>query len=371
MDYNTLVIGAGVVGLAVAERISRREKTLLIERHESFGRETSSRNSEVIHAGIYYPKDSIKAQLCAPGNRSLYQWSEKHDVPYQRIGKFIVAVNDSEREELENIYQKAKTNGVENIQHYPIEKLTDIEPNVKAVAALWSPDTGIIDSHKLMASFETSALDHGCDFAYKHSFSTAEKIPGGYEVEILGPDGETFSIKTEKIINSAGLDSDIVAKNSGFDIKANKYELHYARGHYFRLRPGLSNLVNHLIYPVPQKKMHILGIHITKELSGELKLGPDIEYLDKREQIYKVDDKLRQKFFDSASSYLKGLTIDDLRPDQSGIRPKLQPKGGEYRDFVIREESSSGYPGFVNLIGIESPGLTCSLEIAKYVEKLL
>jgi L-2-hydroxyglutarate oxidase LhgO len=370
MDYNTLIVGAGVVGLAIAERISRKEKTLLIERHESFGRETSSRNSEVIHAGIYYPKDSIKARLCVPGNKSLYNWAEKYNVPHCRIGKFIVAVNKSEEAELELIYEKARNNGVDNIQHFSIEKLREIEPNVRAVAALWSPDTGIIDSHQLMASFEQKALENGCDIAYKHSFKSAEKINGGYRVEIVGPEGETFTIETEKIINSAGLDADIVAQDSGFDIQRKEYELHYARGHYFRLKPKLKGLVNHLIYPVPLKKMHILGIHITLELSGEMKLGPDIEYLEKREQVYRVDETHQQKFFDSASSYLKGLQFDDIYPDQSGIRPKLQAKDGDYRDFVIQEESESGFPGFINLIGIESPGLTSSLEIAKMVERL-
>jgi L-2-hydroxyglutarate oxidase LhgO len=370
MDYNTLVVGAGVVGLACAERISRKEKTLLIERRESFGRETSSRNSEVIHAGIYYPKDSIKANLCVVGNKSLYEWSERFGVPHRRIGKFILAVNHSEEDGLERIYAKAQANGVENIQHFPIAKLNKIEPNVRAVAALWSPNTGIIDSHQLMSSIESKAIENGCDIAYKHSFKKAEKISGGYRVKIIGPEGETFSIKVEKIINSAGLDSDIVAKESGFDIKRKEYELHYARGHYFRLKPQMKGLVNHLIYPIPQKKMQMLGIHITLELSGDMKLGPDIEYLENREQIYKVDEQLRKKFFESASTYLRGIEIGDIYPDQSGIRPKLQTKDGEYRDFVIKEESEEGFTGFVNLIGIESPGLTCSLEIAKYVEKL-
>jgi len=371
MDYEAIVIGAGVVGLAVATRLSESMSVLLIERHPSFGRETSSRNSEVIHAGIYYTKDSLKAKLCVEGNKMLYEWCENHDVPHKRIGKYIVAVNDEDCDGLNNIMRKAQLNNVEIIEFADMDRLKSEEPYVIAKAALWSPNTGIIDTHSLMASFEKVSIDNGVDFAYNHSVYRIEKIDDGYEVFVNGPENEEFRVKANKVINSAGLDSDIIAMRAGIDIDKEKYRLYYSRGHYFRIIPGKNYLVSHLIYPVPPKNLSNLGIHITVELDGSLKLGPDVEWLNNRRQEYNVSELLHNKFFQSVSWYLKDLEYDDIFPDQSGIRPKLHKEGGEWRDFIIKEESDKGLPDFVNLIGIESPGLTCCLSIAKYVQMLL
>ncbi|MDQ1265917.1 MAG: hypothetical protein QG635_1069 [Bacteroidota bacterium] len=372
MDYDAVIIGGGVVGLACAARLSERNlRLLLLERHPSFGRETSSRNSEVIHAGIYYPKDSLKAKLCVPGNRSLYKWCEQKNIPHKRIGKYIVAVNHSEKEELENIFQRAKNNGVENIIHASLNRIKSDEPNVKAVAGLWSPDTGIVDSHSLMASFAENARLNGCDFAWKHKVSGINPIGNGYELDILDPENSPCKITTQYIINSAGLDSDLIAEMAGIDIDLAGYRIHFCRGHYFRIVPSKKGLVKHLIYPAPNKKLSYLGIHLTLELSGELKLGPDVEYLPERIQDYRVPENLREQFYIAVSTYLTGLDIDDIYPDQSGIRPKLQTEGGDFRDFIIKEESEKGLPCFINLIGIESPGLTSCLEIARIVNDYL
>ncbi len=372
MDYDVVIIGAGVIGLACASKLADKGKSVLvIERHSSFGWEISSRNSEVIHAGLYYPKDSLKARLCIKGNRSLYEWCETKNIPHKRIGKYIVADNKSEEDELDKIYNRSVENGVIGIIKLPFDKVRQNEPNVKCTSALWSKDTGIIDSHKLMESFAENARSKGCDMAYKHSLDGIVKINGGYELDILDPTGMPCHISAEAIINAAGLDSDTVAEMAGIDVEKAGYRLHYCRGHYFRIVSSKRDLVSHLIYPVPNKNVRDLGIHITVELSGEIKLGPDVLYLKNRRQDYRVPANLHKDFYSAASKYLINLRYDDIYPDQAGIRPKLQTEGGEFRDFVIKEESGRGLPGFVNLIGIESPGLTCCIEIANMVEGML
>lgn len=371
MDYEILIIGGGVVGLSCASRLSGAgHRIVLAERHPAFGMETSSRNSEVIHAGIYYPTGSLKAKLCVPGNRHLYEWCESHRVPNRRIGKYIVAVNESETGELDRIFTQGKANGAEGLSRCPLSKLRNEEPYVRAVEALWSRDTGIIDSHLLMSSLEAEAIDHGCDFAWRHKVGRIDKISGGFDIEMFDPEGNIFSLKAEKIINAAGLDSDLVAEGAGIDIDEKSYRLHYCRGHYFRAASSKKHLASHLIYPTPGRNASGLGIHVTLDLNGELKLGPDTEYLDKREQDYSVPESLKTKFHQAVSAYLPGIGIDDISPDQSGIRPKLQPKGGGFRDFIIKDELENGLPGLINLIGIESPGLTCCLEIADLVATL-
>lgn len=371
MDYDIIIIGAGVVGLGIAQRLSERYDVLVIEKHSSFGKETSSRNSEVIHAGIYYPKDSLKARLCVTGNKMLYDWCRKHDVPSKRIGKYIVAVDDNELGQLEETYIKAKNNGVENIQFADMDLLKVQEPNVKARNALWSPDSGIIDTHKLMYSFETVALSKNADFAYKHEVISIEKENRGYKIIVKGPEGESFAVTSSILVNSAGLHSDTIAEMAGIDVDKENHRLYYSKGNYFRVVPAKSNLVEHLIYPVPPKSLTNLGIHLTVELDGGLKLGPDIQWMESRTLDYNVSSLLHSIFYESVSRYITGLEYDDIYPDYSGIRPKLQNKNGQWRDFIICEESDKGLSGFINLIGIESPGLTCCLSIAEYVNNML
>lgn len=371
MDYEIIIIGAGAVGLACAAELSKKARALVVERHESFGMETSSRNSEVIHAGIYYPENSLKAKLCVEGNRMLYEYCGRRGVPHKRIGKYIVAVDEGEIDAMENIYSRGKSNDVMGLRHANGEEIAEREPYVKARAGLFSADSGIVDSHKLMVSMQLEAVENDCDFAWKHSAQNIEKISGGFELTLNDPENQPCKIKCEKIINSAGLRADAVAEQAGIDVDNSGYRLHWARGRYFRIKDTKKYLAKRLIYPIPPKKMQNLGAHITVEMDGGLKLGPDIEYLSEKRQDYSVDESLREKFFYAATHYLKGLELDDLSPDQAGIRPKLQPPGGEYRDFVIVEESERELPGLVNLIGIESPGLTSCLAIAKYVENIL
>ncbi len=371
MDYEVVIIGSGIVGLAVAANLSKNRSVLVLERNSGFGQETSSRNSEVIHSGIYYPANSLKAKLCVQANKNIYPFLEKNKIPHKRVGKFIVAVNDEDSIELERLLKNAKNNGVENILEFPVSKLKEIEPSIKCVSALWSPDTGIVDSHSFMNVLFNIAKENGADFAFNHIFSKADKKNDLFEIEIETKDGDAFSVTSQYLINAAGLDCDTVAESCGIDIDKEKYILNYAKGHYFRIKPGKSYMANHLIYPTPQKKLAGLGIHLTIDMSGSLKLGPDVQFLNNRTLDYSVPDYLQEKFYNAGASYIKGLEFEDLSPDQAGIRPKLQTEGGDFRDFIIQEESGKGLAGLVNLIGIESPGLTSSLEIANEVEKIL
>lgn len=372
IDYDILIIGAGVVGLASAQHFAKMGySVLVIERHASFAQETSSRNSEVIHAGIYYPTGSLKAKLCVTGNKKIYEWADQYNVPYKNTGKYIIATQDNEIDKLNEIYQQGRSNGVNSLQIADIDKLRSEEPYINANAALWSPDTGIIDSHKLMESFITVAETYNCDFAWKHTAFSINYIDNYFNVKISDPDNDIVEISVKYVINAAGLDSDTVAQKAGIDIDKHNYRLNFCRGHYYRIKNSKKHLAKHLIYPVPPADKSGLGIHVTLDMNGELKLGPDTEYLKNRIQDYSVSENLHTKFYNAASRYLIGLEYDDISPDQSGIRPKLQIQGGPVRDFIISEESDLGLPGLINLIGIESPGLTCSIAIAEHIESLI
>ena len=370
LDTDAVVIGAGVVGLACAQALAERgREVLILERHERFGVETSSRNSEVVHAGIYYPASSLKAVLCERGNRSLYAWCEARGVPHRRVGKLIVATDGPEEGKLAQIAAQADANGVRSLRPLAPADVREMEPHVRCAAALWSPDTGIVDSHRLMAGLLADAEAHGATAVWRHEVVAAERVPGGHRVVARGPDGEETALTARWVVNSAGLDADTVAAAAGFDVARCGYTQHFARGHYFRIHDRKRHLASHLIYPTPVQAG--LGIHVTLDLGGGLRLGPDVEYLAERRQEYVVPPALAAGFHAAVSRYLDGLASDDLAPDQSGIRPKLQAPGEGFRDFVVREESDRGRPGWVNLVGIESPGLTCCLEIGALVARTL
>ena len=353
------------MGLACARELAARGRdVLLLERHERFGVETSSRNSEVIHAGIYYPTGSLKAGLCVAGNRSLYAWCAAHGVPHARLGKLIVATAADEEAKLDGLARQAAENGATPLEPLSSKQVRDVEPHVRATRGLWSPSTGIVDSHQLMASLLADAEAHGCTPVWRHEIEAAEPVRDGYRVAARSG-AETTELEARAVVNAAGLEADRVAALPGLDVDACGYRLHWARGHYFRVHPRKRQLASHLVYPAPHATH--LGIHVTLDLAGGVRLGPDLEYLGVRTQDYGVAESLRSRFFEAASRYLEGLEPDDLAPDLAGIRPKLQGPGAPFRDFVIQEESARGLPGWVNLVGIESPGLTCCLEIARLV----
>ncbi len=362
-----LIIGAGVIGLAIAKELSFNKKDIIvIEKNKSFGQETSSRNSEVIHGGMYYPSGTLKAGLCINGHRLLYQLCMEKKIPYKKIGKLIIATDKDELSALEVILAQGKSNGVEGLKFITEAQIKKLEPKVSVIDALYSPETGIIDSHSLMDYLLTTAEENGATIAYNAKVIAIEKNNNGYRVTIKN-NGEIVEIIALVVINCAGLDSDIIAGMIGVDIFKEKYNLHYCKGQYFRVSPEKSKLINRLIYPVPLPKSGGLGIHVTPDLTGSLRLGPDDNYLNNRIKDYSVDEKKKNDFFISVAKFLPFLKEVDLTPDLSGIRPKLQPKGGEFRDFIIHDETDKGFPGFINLVGIESPGLTASLAISRYV----
>lgn len=372
LDIETTIIGAGVVGLAVAARCSRdRKNVFVIEKNEKFGQETSSRNSEVIHAGIYYPPNSNKARLCVEGRHLLYALCVRKRIPFRKCGKLIVATDQTEEGILESILSKARANGVEDLHYLSRDQITRMEPGVRAVSALFSPSTGIVHSHRLMRHFVAQAQRNNVKFVYRCEVTRVELLTGPrYRIHVRYPDGQTEKFTTRYLINCAGLESDRIAAGMGIDIRAHRYEQFYWKGEYFSVAMAPGS-INHLIYPVPLRGNEGLGIHATIDLSGKVKLGPNAIFLPQRRYDYTVDKAHRIDFFMAAQRYLNGLRLDDLTPDYAGIRPKLQKPGDAVRDFIIQEESAKGLPGLVNLIGIESPGLTASPAIAEYVVRLL
>jgi L-2-hydroxyglutarate oxidase LhgO len=364
-----VVIGAGVVGLAVAARLaSAKKEVVVLERHESFGKETSSRNSEVVHAGMYYPPGSLKAKLCVEGNRRLYELCAKHGIPHRKTGKFIIANSGAESEKLFELNDLGSRNGTEGLAILSKQKLGQIEPNVKADLALYSPSTGIVDTHQLMKFFQTQAEKEGAVVGYNCTVKGIQREAGGYRIGFSDADGRDERIAAEIVVNCAGLDADTVAAMAGIDIDKAGCRLHPCKGEYFAVAPRHKGKLSRLVYPAPTAIS--LGIHVVLDLGGALKLGPNAFYTESRDD-YRVDPSHQGEFFDSARRFLPFLEHGDLSPDMAGIRPKLQGPGMTFRDFVVAEESSKGLPGLINCIGIESPGLTASPALAEHVAGLV
>lgn len=372
VDADVVVVGAGAVGLACAAALSRAGLSVVVaERHAAPGQETSSRNSQVLHAGIYYPAGSLKARLCVAGNQSLGAFCEAHGVPFRRIGKWLLAVEPGEEPRLAEIVAGGRENGVELVE-VPIARFRAQEPHVRAAAAVLSPSTGILDVHGLFRALRMIAEGNGASFAFRHELRGAEPVAGGYELLFADPAGEEVRLTTSRVVNAAGLDADRVAAMPGLDADGAGYRQAWTKGSYFRIRSARRDLARRLLYPVlPPGHGSVLGIHLTVDLDGELKLGPDAEVLSHRRQEYAVDEERASAFLEAARRYLPSLEPDDLTPDQAGIRARLQAFDASFRDFVVSEESERGLPGWVNLVGIESPGLTCCLEIAREVVRVL
>ena len=367
-DTSLTVIGAGAVGLAITARLAGRFPDLiLLERREHHGPETSSRNSEVIHAGMYYAPGSLKARLCVEGNRLLYEYCEKYDVPYRRLTKIIVAMIPDEVAHLERILASGRANGVE-LKMISGERSRELEPNVPAVAALFSPNTGVISAHGLMDALLHEARTKGATFQSSAEVIGLEKGNHDYRISIKTPGGiESFT--SERVINAAGLECDTIAGLAGIDPDAAGYRLHYCKGSYFSVAASKAGVVSRLVYPVPTTVS--LGVHALVDIAGRLRFGPDAEFLTQRTIDYKIAAEKRAVFARGVQRLVPSLTEDDLSPDLSGIRPKIQAPGEPPRDFIIRDETDRGFPGFIDLIGIESPGLTACLAIARQVEGLL
>ncbi len=358
---DTLIIGAGVIGLSIAVQLSKKyEDIVVVEKEESFGRHTSSRNSEVIHSGIYYPQNTLKATLCVRGVNLLYEYLKAHDVPYNNCGKLIVAANHDEETELHRLKNNGLKNGVEGLEIIDQKRCREMEPQIKAESALLVPATGIMDTHGLMQSLVREAEANDAFIIYDMEVTDIARTGDLYQVRFSN--GEIFEVN--RLINCAGLWSDRVAEMAGIDLEEHDLKLHWCKGEYYKSSKVKG--IKHLIYPVPDDIS--LGIHLTIDLAGNCKFGPSAYYVDQLN--YSMDETHKNDFLFSINKYLD-LDQDHLDMDDCGIRPKLQKEGEKFRDFYIKEESEKGLPNFINIIGIESPGLTASLAIAEYVENLL
>jgi L-2-hydroxyglutarate oxidase LhgO len=373
-NFDHCIIGAGVVGLAIAFKLSQRlpeTKILLIESHHQFGTETSSRNSEVIHAGIYYPENSLKAELCLNGSKQLYQFCQDYAVPYQRIGKLIIASDDNDIEKLEGIYRNAHQNNV-SLNLLNQKDCHKLEPSVSAKAALISPNTGIIDSHQYMQTLLTLAEQQGVLYSPNTQFLDAEENTQGFKVRVNTADGP-FSFSCQQLINSAGLHAPEVAKRiSASNMVATEIadsmrslipEYHLCRGQYYSYQDKAP--FSHLIYPIPNQNTAGLGIHATLDLSGQVRFGPDVEFIKTLD--YSLDESRKKYFIEAIKRYFPNLDSGKLIPSYCGIRPKLTGSNASAADFIIQTFKEHNVLGLINLFGIESPGLTSSLAIADRV----
>ncbi len=358
IQVDCVVIGGGVVGAAVAVELSKRsgQEILVLEKGPRIGEGVTSRNSGVIHAGIYYPPHSLKAETCIEGQKLLYQWCEEHQVPFRKTGKWIVG-QTAEQESLEQIYENAKICGVKSLKWS--STLADEVDGLFADRGIFSPETGIVDPYAYCASLMHSAEENGAMIISNAQVTSVETTRDGYT--LTSSRGE---IRAQTVINAAGLDSDDIARMVGIE----KYTLYPCRGDYFKFNTPVS--FRQLIYPAKPKNAPGLGVHLTLSLDGSYRLGPDAYYVDTKESFQDPvnQDEKRDAFLMSARKLFKAVDANMLSYDTCGIRPKLRaPNGTKEEDFVI----SKDLPGWVNLIGIESPGLTAALAIAKRVAQLL
>lgn len=362
-QVNILIIGAGVIGLSAARELSRKhDDVVVVEQEETFGRHTSSRNSEVLHSGVYYPQGSLKAKLCVSGNQKLDQFAKESKVPIKNCGKLIIANNKQELSVLKDLKINGEKNGLSHLKIIDKTECKQLEPQIKAKYALYIPSTGIIDSHKLMQKLEIEAEHNGAFIVYNMKVVSIKIINSEYLVKFSN--GEEYLAKF--LINCAGLFSDKIAAMVGINIKNENLVLHWCKGEYYR-SSKIKN-ISHLIYPVPDPNGIFLGIHLTIDLNENVRFGPNAYYVD--ELSYDMNEINKDDFLKAINKYLN-ISEENLHLDDCGIRAKLQRKGGKFRDFYIKEESEKGFTNFINCIGIESPGLTSSLSIAEEISNLV
>ncbi|AWK88063.1 NAD(P)/FAD-dependent oxidoreductase [Azospirillum thermophilum] len=373
-----VVVGAGVVGLAVARRLAQAgREVVILEAADAIGTGTSSRNSEVVHAGIYYPTGSIRARLCVAGREALYAYCRDHGVEHRRLGKLIVATDEAQLPRLEAIRRQAAANGVDDLYRIDGAEARALEPNLRCVAALVSPSTGIIDSHGLMLALLGDAEAAGAALALLSPLLRAEATEDGFLLEVGGAEPMRLGCRT--LVNAAGLGSWAVARAiAGFPAEQVPPRV-LAKGNYYALAQGRSPF-SRLVYPVPEDGG--LGVHLTLDLAGQARFGPDVEWLDDsalpadtpadHARIdYAVDPRRADSFYGSVRAYWPGLPDGALVPAYAGVRPKLSGRGQPQADFLLQGRQAHGIAGLVNLFGIESPGLTSCLAIAGEVAGLL
>lgn len=365
---DVIVVGAGVIGLATARALSLSGRSVVVvERHRHVGSETSSRNSGVIHSGIYYVPGSLKARLCVRGRELLYPYCEARSVPHRRCGKLIVA-NAAERNKLERLQATAASNGVDNLLWLDSTAIRDREPEVRADAGLWCPDTGIVSVHELMTALHGDVEGAGGSIVLRTEFVGAERRSDGFDVELCC-EGEAFVLSCGGLVNSAGLAAVPVLSRLGWYPPERIPGRHFAKGSYFEFS-GRSPF-RHLVYPMPAEAG--LGVHATLDMAGRLRFGPDVEWVNiasGAEPDYTVDPGRCAQFYSAIREYWPGLPDDSLVPSYSGVRPKLAGPGTGFADFRIEGPRQHSVPGFVSLSGMESPGLTASLAIGEEVARM-
>jgi len=363
-ELDAVVIGAGVVGLAVARALALAGRDVVVlEAEPAFGTHTSSRNSEVVHAGIYYPTGSLKARLCVAGKHALYAYAEANEVPHARLGKIIIASRDEEIPALERLLSQARANDVHDLVWLDRAEIAELEPEVRAVRGLLSPSTGIVSSHDLMAAFRRDAAARGAHVSLSSPLLGGRVDAGGIELSLGGAEPGTFRCRS--LVNAAGLSAPDVSRSLAGLPEVSVPRAHYAKGHYYVLS-GRSPF-RRLVYPLPVPGG--LGVHVTLDLASRARFGPDVSWVEGID--YGFDESREAAFYEAIRAYYPGLPDGSLEPGYTGIRPKLGPAGSAFQDFVIQGERDHGVPGFVALYGIESPGLTASLAIADAVLALL
>jgi L-2-hydroxyglutarate oxidase LhgO len=356
------------VGLAAAAALAREGRDVtLLERTAGLGREMTARNSEVVHAGIHDEPGSLKATLCCEGRQRLYARCEQLGIPHRRLGKWIVACDEREVGELEALERRGRANGVPGLAWLDTAQLRRAEPELRGIAALASPETGIVDGQALCLSLAAELEAHAGQIALRSELVGIERRAHGYRLEFRGAAAERGSLDCAAVVNAAGLAADRIAALAGLDLDACGYRVHPCKGDYFALAPGAPLRLSRLVYPVPAGPG--LGIHATLDLAGRIRFGPDAEFVDAPR--LDVDPAKATLFAAAIGRYLPAMRAEWLQPDYAGIRPRLAGPGEPPRDFVVAEESAAGLPGFVDLIGIESPGLTAALAIGERVARLL
>ncbi len=366
MDYDIVIVGAGVVGLAVAKELSEtsQKSVLVIEKEANFGQGISSRNSEVIHSGIYYPQDSLKAKYCARGRELTYDFCEKNHIWYNQCGKLVIA-EENQLNDLEQLYNRSIENDVPDTHIIDQNELSTLEPHVRGAGALFVGCTGIMSAHEFMAALHRISAEKEHDYLFMSNMVGIDSLTDGYKVDIRNADGDIEQVTAEWVINAGGLQSDLIAHMLD-DIKSFP-TLRYSKGCYFKLSSNWRGKFDHLVYPLPDKKHGSLGIHLSFDQTRTVKLGPSAHWLNDRVENYDVDESLTHLFHTGATRYIKNLSMEDLSPDFAGIRPKIYHENNPLSDFYISHEKDKGFPGCINLIGIESPGLTAALAIAEKV----
>jgi len=361
---DAVVIGAGVVGLAVARALALAgREVVVLEAADAIGTETSSRNSEVIHAGIYYPPGSLKARFCVAGKLALYRYCDERGIPYRRCGKLLVATAESQLPKLHAIRSQAEANGVTDLRPLTAAEALALEPELRCVAAYLSPSTGVVDSHAFMLALQGDAESHGAMIAFKSPVAGGAVRDDGIEIATGGD--EPLRVLARTVVNSGGFHAQHVAASfEGFP-REHVPPTYYAKGNYYSLVGSAP--FSRLVYPMPNEAG--LGVHITIDLGGQARFGPDVEWIERIG--YDVDPRRADSFYAAIREYWPGLQDGRLAPGYSGIRPKIVGPKDKAADFVVQGPREHGVPGLVNLFGIESPGLTASLAIADRVRELL